>query len=144
MSPRWGSTPRFTYWLTGWPTISRNVTLTLIWPSHLRVELCNGGWEEMALKLSWQFSCLVLNSEQRRDHRSCRISTADNCYQATTSADTAGWRKLSCRNQQQCYGYGQQIYSPVHTLSIVTPKSWQYKNPFTKITLYIYIYILWL
>jgi hypothetical protein len=27
MSPRWGSTPR----LTDWPTVSRNVTLTLTW-----------------------------------------------------------------------------------------------------------------
>jgi hypothetical protein len=35
MSPGWGSTPR----LTDWPTVSRNVTLTLTWlPENTRVE----------------------------------------------------------------------------------------------------------
>jgi hypothetical protein len=36
MSPRWGSTPRLTDWLTGRLTVGRNVTLTLTYAELLR------------------------------------------------------------------------------------------------------------
>jgi hypothetical protein len=54
-------------------------------PVSYQFRSVQGGWEEMALKLSWQFSCGVLTSGQRRDHRSWRISIVKIRYQEKTT-----------------------------------------------------------
>jgi hypothetical protein len=83
MSPRWGSTPNLTDWLTDWPSVAM-----WLW-------LCEfGGWKPVSSAREMQWDRRQSERTGSREHGGWGIYGIGSHYQTTTGDDTADWEGL--------------------------------------------------